>query len=202
MSDAMRKPRGDSVLKTLPAERQEVIIAKLGEPKATYASVRAWLAEDGLVTSETALGDFFQWWHLQRRWEAATSRGREIKEILEAAETPISPEQIEAVGQALFLNEAIAAGGTEGLKGFVSMSKLRLAQRTFEADKKGFALKFAQKEKEIDQRERQMALDREKFDAQERRNAEAREKLNAMVANKGGLTPDTIQQIEEALRLL
>jgi hypothetical protein len=56
---------------------------------------------------------------------------------------------------------------------------------------------------EAEKREREaLSLMREKFESQERRNAEARAKLNAVVASKGGIAPETLAQIEEAVSLL
>ena len=56
--------------------------------------------------------------------------------------------------------------------------------------------------REAENRERDaLSLMREKFEAQERRNASAREKL-AAVASKGGIAPETLAQIEEAVSLL
>lgn len=46
-----------------------------------------------------------------------------------------------------------------------------------------------------------LRLERDKFEEQKRRNAEARNKLET-VAREGGLSPETLQQIEEAAKLL
>lgn len=52
-----------------------------------------------------------------------------------------------------------------------------------------------------DQRDEALRLEREKFEEIKRRNAEARNKLEA-VAREGGLSPETLRQIEEAAKLL
>lgn len=52
-----------------------------------------------------------------------------------------------------------------------------------------------------DQRDEALRLERDKFEEQKRRNAEARNKLEA-VARDGGLSPETLREIEEAAKLL
>ena len=164
MSDPLGKPRGNAVLKTLPEDQQEEIIGWIKEPKSSYRKVRARLLMDRrIATNEESLRDFYSWWHMRRRFEGASARGKQLQEMLAAADPSLSPEHIEAAGQAVFLNEAIESGDA---KAFVSVSRLRLAKQAFEAEKNGFKLTYEQKDREFALRERQAALEREKFEHQ------------------------------------
>ena len=117
-----------------------------------------------ITTNTSSLRDFYSWYNLRNRWEKAAARSLDVQELIAAADPTLSPEKVEAAGQLVFLNEAIEAGGAEGAKAFVSLSRLRLSQKAHQAELDGFRLKYEQKEREIEQKERQMALDREKFE--------------------------------------
>ena len=172
--DIHSKPRGDAVLKTLPEARQQEIIDKINTRGQTYTKVRAWLAQDGLQTNEKSLRDFYSWFNLRRRFERATARSLDVQQLLAEADPSLSPERIEAAGQMVFLNEAIETGD---VKGFVSVSRLRLAKQSFEAEKDGFRLKYEQKEREIEQQAETLRLAREKFENAKFKVAEQTKKL-------------------------
>ena len=177
MSDPTRKPRGEAKLKLLPAPQQQEIIDWCGEKGATYAKVARRLGMDrNIDVSKTTVGDFYSWWHMRRRWDRATERTREAKELM-AADPNLSLEQVEAHGQAVFLTEAVEIGGSAGLKGFVSISKLRLAQSVHDAEKSGFRLRYEQKEREIAQKDEALRLAREKFENARFKVAEQTKKL-------------------------
>lgn len=194
MSDPLGKPRGDSVLKTLPEDTQSQIIDLLKAKGASYRKVRAQLAAEwDIDTNETSLRDFYSWWHMRQRFASAAARGKQLQEMLASSDPSMSPEKIEAAGQAVFLNEAIETGDT---KAFVSVSRLRLAKQAFEAEKSAFRLKYQQKDREIEQRERQIILEREKFETDAAKKAMAFvAEIKTIAANKSLDSDARIEQV-------
>jgi hypothetical protein len=103
---ATKKPRGDSKLKTLPAERQSAIAEyALG---CTLAETVKWLKDDGLQTSAAALSEFLSWYGLQRRLERNNSTVDSLLEDLKRERPEITPEQLDVAGQMFFTKLAIA----------------------------------------------------------------------------------------------
>ncbi len=97
---ASKKPRGDSKLKTLPAERQGAIHEHaLGH---TLAETVAWLREDGLGTSPAALSEFLSWYGLQRQLSRNESTVETLLQGLQATRPDWTPEQIQRAGQSFF----------------------------------------------------------------------------------------------------
>lgn len=185
----MSKPRADSKLKTLPEDRQERIIewtrtAKTDACPGGLQHAREQLELDGLKVSMRALSEFVSWWELRERFSSAESRAQQVVDLLKAKDPSMSPDKVRELGQALFTMEAI---NSQQADVFVSLERLALDQRT--ADAKG-------------------KLEREKIKIADRRvklleaaARSAKEKLTA-VAAKGGLTPETLAEIEEAANLL
>ena len=97
---ATSKPRSDARLQTLPRERQEAI--------ADYArdhSIRetvAWLKEDGLDTSRTALSRFLSWWRLQEQFREDEATTEALLEQLRKEGSGLSEEQLDELGQRTF----------------------------------------------------------------------------------------------------
>jgi len=97
---ATKKPRADSVLKTLPPERQAQI--------ADYArdhslkDTRAWLALDSLTTSEASLSEWLSWHSLQRQLRRNESTVGTLLEKLQVSRPDWTAAQIQSVGQSFF----------------------------------------------------------------------------------------------------
>src|SRR4051812_28894423 len=97
-----KKPRGDAKLKTLLEERQREIIGKLQEPEQTLKTVRAWLREDGIETSETALSYFRDWWLLQESMRRRESTVLQVLEKAKSEDSSLSQGQLDTFGNLFF----------------------------------------------------------------------------------------------------
>ena len=97
---ANKKPRGDSVLKTLPAERQSVI-AEHGVAHTLEETV-AWLRADGLKTSRSALSEFLSWYSLRQQLARNESTVETLLKNLQTENPDWTPEQIQSAGQSFF----------------------------------------------------------------------------------------------------
>lgn len=95
-----KKPRADSVLKTLPEARQMAIADYSREH--TWTETRKWLAADGIVTSEAALSGWFSWFTLQQQLKQNASTVDTLLAEFKSANPSASPEQIQQVGQSFF----------------------------------------------------------------------------------------------------
>jgi hypothetical protein len=124
-----RKPRSDSVLKTLPVERQAEIVAY-----ARTHSVRAtalWLVGKGIKTAYQEVSKFL-------RWHAAQSQLHKNQDLVEAFQAElrrshpqISDRELGAIGQHMFTLMTIQ---DENLPGFVALRKHALRQEIHEFD--------------------------------------------------------------------
>lgn len=155
-----RKARGDSKLKTLSPEKQELIIGWL--QMGTRDSARRKCAEQlGVETSGAALSEFYSWYFLGRQLAVAADFANSIKEDLKGiAGLNINEEQLNLAAQAIFEKQAIEAGD----------SKLH------------FKLRF------LRQKDRQIELEERKVQLLERRAALA-EAAESTVKDKN-LTPE------------
>lgn len=97
---ANKKPRADSVLKTLPRERQSVIAEHMRNH--TIDETHAWLKDDGLKTSRTALSEFFCWYALQQQLSRNETTVEALLADLSESNPEWSPDQIQQAGQSFF----------------------------------------------------------------------------------------------------
>ena len=204
----MAKERSDSVLGGMPLHQQEQLITWLIEERISpeAAVVRVW-NDFGVKTSETAMYRFYRRHCSPRLLRFAMQEADAVSEGAGGLTANLDKSGAKLLSQKFF--ELLANPGTVNPKELIAFGQLvqngqmlALKERELGSKEEGFRLKYEQKDKEIAQKDEALRLAREKFNAQEQRNAEAREKLHAMVQAKGGLTPDTIAQIEEALQLL
>lgn len=147
------KPRSDSKLKTLPEDRQEQIIAWSMERKTETCPgglqhAREQLAADGIKVSLSTLSEFVSWWRLQRRFAAASSRAKQIEEMLREQDPSMSPEKVREMGQKIFTLEAVESGDA---KSFVALEHLALDQRSAVA-------KFELEKQKLDVSKRRLQL--------------------------------------------
>ncbi|CAN5353037.1 hypothetical protein BH09VER1_BH09VER1_28510 [soil metagenome] len=128
------KPRSDSKLKLLPADRQEQIVEWINTPKSETCpgGLRHALEQlglDGFKTSIRALSEFWSWWRLQERFSSASERAQQIEELILKKNPDMSPERVREIGQVLFTLEAV---DTQDREGYVAMENLSLARQTAE----------------------------------------------------------------------
>lgn len=102
---APKKPRADSALKTLPLELQREVADRLD--RESQRAVRTWLkAAHGVETSQTALTEFYQWWHAERQLESYSQDAARFRDTLKqmqlAGELDVSDIAISDTAQAYF----------------------------------------------------------------------------------------------------
>ena len=161
------KPRSDSPLKTLPAARQADIAEYLRGH--SLAETVAWLKLDGFKTSSTALSEFGSWYALRSQ----LSRNEQTVETLLAeyvkANPDLSPDKIQAMGQAFFSAMSLAQQDPESWVAIqrlnLQRAELMLAKDKFQFDAAKLALASVQKLKTISTSK---LSDAEKIDAARR----------------------------------
>jgi len=173
----MRKPRSDSKLKTLPLVKQQQI-AKWGEGLSLEETVE-WIAKDyHLTVSISTVSEFLTWWAIGRKMEEYASFADEVKNTLrDMPDINLSEDQLSMAAQAAFEVRAVKSDDS---KLFVALRTLRQRDAQLELEKG----KLAQRVSEM-----------------ERKNQEAKAALEG-VKTKGGLTEETIREIEQAVKLL
>lgn len=173
--------RTDAKLKRLPWEVQEQIWRfrnpQDGEDPMTFTDILAWLLkEHACKSSAGAMSNYYPWLKMRMRMLAAQERANQAREEM-ARDPNATPESIARVGQMVFTSEMVE---DRNVKAFVELERLRLQHRL------------------ADQDERKLKL-------LEERSADAKAKLEAITSaakSQGGLSPETLKQIEEAAGLL
>src|ERR1043166_193308 len=135
-----RKPRGDSTLKKMPAERQAEIIEYLRGHK--IAETQAWLAGQGVETSVGSLSEFWSWYQLDIRLrnqlKEAASIADELKSVLSTLpQLNLNEEQLNLVAQTAFEVDAVKR---EDFGQFVALRQLRQKDRRLALDKEEHGL--------------------------------------------------------------
>jgi hypothetical protein len=95
------------------------------------------LAKDGLKTSRTALGEFWQWWHLRQRFNQVSRFSEQMVELLKEQEPGLSNEALEAIRAAGFSIARDRAGAGRSGSGFDDLVPDDAAQ--FEKERPGIA---------------------------------------------------------------
>jgi hypothetical protein len=193
MSD--KEIRADAKLKNLHEEAlQELWRFRNPEEGGEKLTLEAICVEVplryGFTVSLSTLSDFYAWLRLKRRLDARATLADQLK--LELAKNPdVSEEQIKKAGQRLFMAEGIIEKDS---KVFADMVKIGQADTKLQQNDK----RLKQTDKVIDQNNRRIKL-------LEEAAAEAKAKLLALTSaakSQGGLSPETLKQIEEAAGLL
>jgi hypothetical protein len=169
------KPRSDSTLKTLPAERQDAIAEYLSAH--SLLETVAWLKADGIKTSRSALSEFGSWYALRQQLNQNQSTVETLLEELKRGNPGMTPEQLEQAGQLFFTTLAIEQRDS------LTWSRVQKDKRASVRD----ALE-----------ERRIKLLEKKADAYDRAQAA----ISDAKKSKGGITPETLTRIEQELRLL
>jgi hypothetical protein len=125
-----RKPRPDSVFKTLPKARQDAI----GEYSLDHslAETVAWLRADGLKTSSSALGNFLSGWRLEQRLSRNASKVKQIQERMR--EEGYSESEVDRAGQVFFTEMAMDDEDPAQWK-FIQGLKLKAKELEFDREK-------------------------------------------------------------------
>lgn len=139
-----RKPRCDSVLKTLPEERQADIVEHL--TKEGYTKTVKWLRADGIKTSRTALSDFHSWWQLHTRVRTWEQDALSMVELLKGKHPDMNEAELQGYANQYFQLKAIKEDDAE--------LYLELA---------GALHKAKMDHLKLEQKERQFTLARQKF---------------------------------------
>jgi hypothetical protein len=125
----VRKPRSDSVLKTLSTESQTGIV-----DYARTHSVRAtaqWLAGNGVKSAYQEVSKFLRWHATQQQLHKNQDIVETFKEEVRRGNPQISDRELGAIGQRMFTLMAIQ---DENLPGFVALRKLALRREIYEFD--------------------------------------------------------------------
>jgi hypothetical protein len=90
------KPRCDSKLKNLPADRQAQVFAYASQHGLVKCA--DWLKDDGLGVSKTAVGEFVSWYAL--RQQEKTERTTELLAMVQAATAMLEnvKKELEKIG--------------------------------------------------------------------------------------------------------
>lgn len=151
MSDH-KKPRADSVLKTLPEERQAAIADYAREK--TLKETRAWLKADGLETSEAALSGFLRWFVLQQQLRQNETTVAQVLADLKQSDPNLSPESLEQAGQMFFSALAIQQQDSLTWKRVqdskLKLGALELSRQKFQRDTVELFIKWADNKQAMD----------------------------------------------------
>ena len=149
-----RKTNPKHWLYTLTEDRAAVI--------ADYARTHTlrrtvvWLAKDGLKTSRSALGKWLARWKLRQRFRAAESNANEYRDWLAKSFPRLSQRELDRRAGLIFQLEAVESGDARTYLAFAT------SRHRAKMDKA-----------RLDQRERAMTHDREKWLAAQRTKIEA-----------------------------
>jgi len=150
---ATQKPRADSVLKTLPEERQAAITDYARDK--SLKETREWLAADGIKTSEASLSAFLSWHALRLQLKRNESTVEVMLEKLQLQRPDLLPEQIQAVGQEFFTAMAMEQ---QDPKQWFFAQQLTLKKQALEFDRE----KFAESKKAEQQKALELCLEQSK----------------------------------------
>ena len=181
-----RKARSDSAFKTLPESRQAEIADYLRAN--SLAATVAWLKDDGIKTSASALSEFLSWYSLRLQFRQDEQTTETLLEQLKAEVPGLTDEQLDELGQRTF---SLLAIRNQDADSFVNV-------RSAMTRAKLEAAKLKLREEKLKQDERKIVLMEKKSAAYDRAQAALTEAKNS----KGGLTPETLARIEQELRLL
>ena len=188
-------PRADAKLQNLPEEALQDLWRfrhpEEGGEKLTLEAIAAEVPRlYGFSVALSSLSNFYRWLEVKRRLDERSNLATQLK--LDLAKDPeISEDQIRAAGQRLFMAEGILEKDSK-----VFFDMVKIGQN--EAKIKQGAAKIGLQKMVVGLTERRLKLLEDKA-------AEAKSMLLALASNaksKGGLSAETLAQIEEAAGLL
>lgn len=169
--DTDKKPRADSVLKTLPEDRQAEI-ADFATSN-TLADTVTWLRESGTQTTNSSLSKFLSWYRLKQQLLRNESAVLTLVTEIRNRNPEITTEKIYEAGHIFFAGSALEKQDSRGWYLTQQVALLK-EQNKLESTKYHDQLES-----------RKQAIQRE---------------LDAAKAT-GGISPETFQKIERELNL-
>lgn len=196
---APKKIRRDAKLKGLPEEQRKLVVDWESQDGVDLCLARM-RSELGIEVGKTALYEALTFWRSEARFSAFHHVAQSQAEVEAAARGGMSPEEMEAAVDRNFLGLATELQDT---KLYLDVRSLRIR----DAESKGKRLleeaKLAQGAAKIAQAGQALQLAERRVGLLEANAREAKEKLTAVVEKaRGGLTAETLKQIEEAAGLL
>lgn len=127
----IRKPRSDSPLRMLSSEKQAKVIdwMRSGGTGDVRGQV---LSEFGFRPSETALSNFWRWWHMQQQFKRATEDSETMMNLLQQVQPELSERKLFDYGQRVFQLKAVQA---EDPKTWVNIERLGLDRQQLYFDR-------------------------------------------------------------------
>lgn len=195
--------RSDAKLKNLPAEALEDLWRfrnpEEGGTKLTLEEIAVEIPlRYGFTVSLSTLSEFYSWLRQKKRVEAAAERANQAKLKYAEMNPGAALEELQTVGQFIFTSETMENGD---VLNFARLRKLWLQEKAV-AQKDQI---IAQKDRALDQQDKTIEQNNRRITLLETAAAEAKAKLLALTSSaqsRGGLTPETLKQIEEAAGLL
>ena len=174
----MKKPRSDSKLEALDLDQKRELCEWLLTPNLSYkVIVKQVFEEFNVSTSAASLSSFYQAYcgeYLKEQRRKAVCLAEEIGEEIAGAPGMWDAVTIDSLKQTAFRLASNPQVNPKEVKAV-------------------FSLVLKARDQDLQLRRVEML---------EHAASEAKEKLTALVTSKGGLTPETLKQIEEAAALL
>jgi hypothetical protein len=178
----MRKTHANAKIKLLPEADQETLWLLMhptdkDTPPYTLESALVHLKDEhGVECALSTLSEWHSWYALRKRMDNAQARADQAKLEWLRENPEASPDELEKLGQMVFTAESIEGGN---IKGFVALMRERSRRKALEIDSA------------------KLAILQRKADRLDELEAKAKE----MKAG-GGLTAETIEMLEQKLKLL
>lgn len=181
----LKRPRSDSKLDALDMDQQRQLCEWLLTPGLSYEKIKKLLLEEfNVSTTAGSLSRFYQSYvaaYLLERRALAIGVAKEVGQDLKKRPGEFSQVTIDALEQKAFElanNPVVDSGSIKSV----------------------FALLLKARDQELKSKDIDIKLRR--LDLLEQNSRSAKEKLQTVIANKGGLTKETLQTIEQAAKLL
>ncbi|GAA5137451.1 hypothetical protein GCM10023213_14140 [Prosthecobacter algae] len=192
-----RKIHPGAKLKTLDEDIQESLWDWLcDDPKRTLAQAKDWLEDEYQIeTRVQRLSEWRGWYARTLEIRTAESEASELEQLLSTKALTLTPDQISAIGNAVFLNRATKLGDA---KTFVQVAGVVQRSQELKASQQGHKDKMSLAE-------RKLKVEGQKLDLEERRVKLLEDKIKSAdevmktAVKKGGLTPETRAAIRAEL---
>jgi len=171
-TEALPKPRSDSVLKTLPEERQDQI-AEFAHNHSVRETA-AWLSDSGTSTSKSSVGEFLTWYHIRQTLARNETAIATLAAELAKEDATLTADRLHEVGHIFFASLAVQ-----------------------KQDHKAWYMA-----EQIAIRTARLQLDTRKYDDELKAQREARTAKDRVDASQAGLTPEARHKIEEENHIL
>lgn len=187
--------RADARLKNLPREALDELWDLRHPPDTdgqalTLVEIAAGMPQRyGVEIGKSALAEFYSWLKVQRRMWKREGVIDQMKEII-AVDSSLSPEQVKAAGQRLFMADGILENDVRMFATAANLQNddVRLRQKDAE---------LGLRKQTVDVLKRRVALLEKKAARLDELEAKARE-----IRSAGGLSDETLDMLEKQLKLL